>query len=213
MSTLLAGNRAARTGAGRPRPEEAERKKSALLEAALAEFAACGFNAASLRVIASKADVSTRTLLNHYPNKAALFAACIDHVSARFAEVVTIRCPTLTDTLVEYGMAMQANLSSDVSRQIAMLIFRESAAFDEVRQIARLQFETYQVGPVEQILHDFGYEADGLRDIAIQFVVMAFGQWQRHLLFGGPPVTREMTRAHLQTVTHIFLNGIGRPGG
>lgn len=200
-----------RAGAGRPRGEEAARKKLALLEAALVEFAECGFNGASQRVIAQKAGVSTRTLFNRYPTKAALFAGCIDYVSEQLAAVVAIRRPTLAATLIEYGMAMQESLSSDLSRQIAILIYRESVVFDEVRNIARVQFETYQVAPVIQILWDFGYESNDLREMAIQFVAMAFGKWQRHLLLGGPPITPEMTRAHLQVVTRIFLGGIGEP--
>lgn len=211
MSTSTKAKRPARIGAGRPSVEEAERKKVALLDAALAEFANCGFNAASLRTIANKAAVSTRTLLNHYPSKAALFAGCMEHISKRLAEVVTIRRTTLEETLIEYGMAMQQSLSTDDSRRIAMIIYRESAVFDEVRNIARLQFETYQVGPVVRILGEFGYRSDNLREIAIQFVAMAFGQWQRHLLFGGPSISPETTRSHLQTVTDIFLCGIGAP--
>lgn len=211
MSTATTAKRPARIGAGRPSVEEAERKKLALLDAALAEFAHCGFNAASLRTIASNAAVSTRTLLNHYPSKAALFAGCMDHISKRLAEVVTIRRTTLEETLIEYGMAMQQSLSTDDSRRIAMIIYRESADFDEVRNIARLQFETYQVGPVVRILGEFGYRSDNLREIAIQFVAMAFGQWQRHLLFDGPAISPETTRSHLQTVTGIFLRGIGAP--
>ncbi len=199
-----------RAGAGRPRADVAERKKAALLETALAEFAACGFNAASLRVIANKAEVSTRTLLNHYPSKAALFGACLDHISQRFTDVVTIRRPTLQETLVEYGLAMHESLSSEDSRQIAMLIYREGAVFPEVRQIARLQFETFQVAPVVRILSDFGYPPDDLRDTAVQFVAMAFGKWQRHLLFGDTPITPESNRTHLELVTRIFIDGIGQ---
>lgn len=211
MSTAPLVKRSARTGAGRPRADEAERKKTALLEAALAEFAECGFNAASLRVIANKAEVSTRTLLNHYPTKAALLAGCLEHISRRFTDVVTIRRPTLAETLVDYGMAMHEGLSNDDSRKIAMLIYRESAVFPEVRQIARLQFETYQVDPVVQILKEFGFRSDDLREMAVQFVAMALGRWQRHLLFGDIPITPETNRAHLELVTRIFVNGAGRP--
>lgn len=213
MTIAPPATRKARTGAGRPSADEAGRKKAAMLDAALAEFAACGFNAASLRVIAGKADVSTRTLLNHYPTKAALFAGCLEHVSERFTDVVTIRRPTLEETLVEYGMAMHESLSSDDSRKIAMLIYRESSVFPEVRQIARLQFETYQVAPVVQILKDFGYGEEGLRETAIQFVAMAFGQWQRHLLFGDTVITTGTTRAHLERVTRVFLHGTASENG
>lgn len=209
MGTVSVAKRNARARAGRPRAHEAERKRVALLEAALAEFADCGFNSASLRVIANKAGISTRTLQNHYASKAALFGGCIDHISKRLTDVGTIRRDTLEETLVDYGMAMHENLSTDDSRQIAMLIYRESSVFAEVRQIAQLQFETFQVAPVVQILRDFGYESEDLRETAVQFVAMAFGQWQRHLLFGDTPVTAATTRTHLKVVTRIFLHGIG----
>jgi AcrR family transcriptional regulator len=211
MSSQAVTKREARPGAGRPNAEEAERKKIALVDAALAEFAERGFNGASLRVIAEKAGVSTRTLFNHYPDKAALFAGCIDRSSKQIAQVVAIRRQTLGETLTDYGVAMQAGLSSDVSRRIAMLIYRESAVFEEVRKIARLQFETYQVMPVVRILRDFGYQDHDLRDTAIQFVAMAFGKWQRRLLFGGAFLSDDETRTHMERVTQIFLSGIGDP--
>lgn len=211
MSAPAVTRRKARPGAGRPNAEEAERKKVALIDAAMAEFAERGFNGASLRKIAEKAGVSTRTLFNHYPDKVSLFAGCIDRSSKEIARFVAIRRPTLAETLVDYGIAMQKSLSSEASSQIAMLIYRESAVFEDVRKIARLQFETYQVGPVVQILREFGYDGDDLREIAIQFVAMAFGKWQRQLLFGGGPLTESEIRAHFKTVTRIFLSGIGLP--
>lgn len=200
--------RAGRPGAGRPSAEDAERKRLALIDAALNEFATCGFNGASLRVIAQKAGVSTRTLFNRYPDKTALFAACIEHSSRLIQQVVTLRRSTLEETLVAYGVAMQDQLSSDVSRQIAMLIYREGFAFDDIRAIARTQFETYQVQPVIQILREFGYVQDDIHDVATQFVSMAFGAWQRSLLFGDPTPSLEQTRLHMTTVTRIFLQGI-----
>lgn len=201
--------RRGRPGAGRPSAENAERKRLALIDAALTEFATCGFNGASLRVIAEKASVSTRTLFNHYPDKTALFAACIEHSSRMTQQVVTtLRRPTLAETLVAYGVAMQEQLSANVSRQIAMLIYREGFAFDDIRMIARTQFATYQVEPVVQILRDFGYAQDDIRDVAVQFVSMAFGAWQRSLLFGEPTPDAAETLRHMSVVTRILLCGI-----
>lgn len=205
---VVTRKRAARPGAGRPSAQDAERKRHALIDAALAEFASSGFNGASLRVIAQKAGVSTRTLFNRYPDKTALFAACIEHCSRLIEQVVTLRRSTLEDTLVAYAMAMQDQLSSDVSRQIALLIYREGFAFDDVRAVARTQFETYQVGPVVQILRDFGYAGDDARDVATQFVAMAFGKWQRSLLFGEPQPDAAETLRHMAAVTRIYLRGI-----
>lgn len=201
--------RRARPGAGRPTAQDAERKRLALIEAALTEFATCGFNGASLRVIAEKAQVSTRTLFNHYPDKTALFAACIEHSSRQLEHVVAFRRATLEETLVAYGLAMQDHLSQPVSLQIAMLIYREGFAFDDVRKVARTQFETNQVVPVVQILRDFGYECEDIDDVATQFVAMAFGNWQRNLLFGDPIPDAAETFRHMSSVTRIFVHGIG----
>lgn len=201
--------RRGRPGAGRPTAQDAERKRLALIEAALTEFATCGFNGASLRVIAEKAQVSTRTLFNHYSDKTALFAACIEHSSRQIEQVVSFRRPTLEETLIAYGVAMQDHLSDPVSRQIAVLIYREGFAFDDVRKVARTQFETYQVGAVVEILRDFDYERDDIREVATQFVAMAFGNWQRSLLFGDPIPDAAETFRHMSVVTRIFVHGIG----
>lgn len=201
--------RRGRPGAGRPTAEDAERKKLALIEAALAEFASCGFNGASLRIIAEKAQVSTRTLFNHYPDKTALFAACVEHSSRQIKHVITSRGRTLEETLIACGVAMHEHLSAAESRQIATLIYREGFAFDDVRKVARTQFETHQVGPIVKILRDFGYERDDIHEVATQFVVMALGNWQRSLLFGDPIPDRSETLRHISTVTRIFLLGIG----
>lgn len=201
--------KAGKSGAGRPSAEAAEQKKIGLIAAARAEFAARGFNGSSLRTIAEKAGISTRTLFNHYPDKAALFAACIDHSSRHIGGIVAPRRDTLEETLIAYAMAMQKQLFQQENRQLAMLIYREGADFEAVRHIAKLQFDRYQVEPVAQILREFGYDRADLRETAMHFVVMALAPWQRQMLFGGPPLTGEETLAHMQAVARIFLSGIG----
>ena len=69
--------------AGRPTAEAAEQKRMNMILVALEEFARAGFHAASLRDIAEKAQVSSRTLYNHVPDKLALFAACLEHSGAQ----------------------------------------------------------------------------------------------------------------------------------
>ncbi|MBU6392978.1 MAG: TetR/AcrR family transcriptional regulator [Sphingomonadales bacterium] len=207
----------ARKGAGRPSAEEAERKHGALIEAALEEFAAHGFRGASLRTIAARADISTRTLYNRYPDKIALFAACLDASSAQLLQLPdALPSPSdtpPTDLAEELGahiVAVLNYLSRERSRQIAGLLFREGAEFAEVRELARAQFERYQVDPVVEILGRHGLSHPGLRDEAIQFVAMAFGEWQRRLLFGGEPMTLSDMQRQAALVVRIFLEGISR---
>ncbi|AXL48676.1 TetR family transcriptional regulator [Paraburkholderia caffeinilytica] len=51
-----------------------DRKRAAVIEAAIEEFLAAGFDATSMDRIAARASVSKRTVYNHFPSKEALFA-------------------------------------------------------------------------------------------------------------------------------------------
>ena len=194
--------------AGRPTAEVAEQKRMNLILVALEEFARSGFHAASLRDIAEKAEVSSRTLYNHFPDKLALFEASLEHSGAQLMPDLPDLEGDLHTRLVTYATEMQRQLSSTRSTRIARLIYREGGEFDELRQIARHQFERHQVSPVAELLEKEGVAEADSRNFAKQFVAMAFGEWQRRLLFGGPPLTPEEMAAHARFVTQLFLNGI-----
>jgi TetR/AcrR family transcriptional regulator, regulator of autoinduction and epiphytic fitness len=51
-----------------------DRKRSAIIEAAIDEFRTAGYEATSMDRIATRAGVSKRTVYNHFPSKEALFA-------------------------------------------------------------------------------------------------------------------------------------------
>jgi TetR/AcrR family transcriptional regulator of autoinduction and epiphytic fitness len=51
-----------------------DRKRVAIIDAAIEEFLAAGFDATSMDRIAARAGVSKRTVYNHFPSKEALFA-------------------------------------------------------------------------------------------------------------------------------------------
>ncbi|MDE1179930.1 TetR/AcrR family transcriptional regulator [Paraburkholderia sp.] len=54
-----------------------DRKRVAVIAAAIEEFLAAGFDATSMDRIAARANVSKRTVYNHFPSKEALFAAIL----------------------------------------------------------------------------------------------------------------------------------------
>ncbi|SOE95775.1 transcriptional regulator, TetR family [Burkholderia sp. D7] len=54
-----------------------DRKRAAVIAAAIEEFLASGFDATSMDRIAARASVSKRTVYNHFPSKEALFAAIL----------------------------------------------------------------------------------------------------------------------------------------
>lgn len=57
-----------------------ERKREAILQAAIAEFRSSGFEVTSMDRIAATAGVSKRTVYNHFPSKEALFAEILNRL-------------------------------------------------------------------------------------------------------------------------------------
>ena len=58
-------------------PRLTDRKREAIVQAAIVEFRANGFEATSVDKVAARAEVSKRTLYNHFPSKDELFAAIL----------------------------------------------------------------------------------------------------------------------------------------
>ncbi len=72
------------TRAERGTQRRGEATRQALLDAALVEFAASGFDAASTRTIARRADVHQGQLTYHFASKDTLWQATVDHLFERF---------------------------------------------------------------------------------------------------------------------------------
>jgi TetR/AcrR family transcriptional regulator, regulator of autoinduction and epiphytic fitness len=58
-------------------PRLTDRKRDAIVQAAIVEFRANGFEATSVDKVAARAEVSKRTLYNHFPSKDELFGAIL----------------------------------------------------------------------------------------------------------------------------------------
>lgn len=71
-------------------PRLTDLKRDAILKAAAAEFRANGFEATSMDRIASVAEVSKRTVYNHFPSKEELFAETIVQLFQASAELLEL---------------------------------------------------------------------------------------------------------------------------
>ncbi|AMU96892.1 MULTISPECIES: TetR/AcrR family transcriptional regulator [Xanthomonas] len=67
-----------------------DRKRNAIVEAAIAEFRQHGFEATSMDRVAATAGVSKRTVYNHFPSKDALFGEILRGLWQRSAEAVNL---------------------------------------------------------------------------------------------------------------------------
>ena len=65
-----------------PTPSQrlSDRKRSAIIEAAIDEFRLAGYETTSMDRIAARAGVSKRTVYNHFPSKEVLFAQILRHL-------------------------------------------------------------------------------------------------------------------------------------
>lgn len=66
-----------------PAQRLSDRKRAAILDAAVAEFRATGYEATSMDRIAASAGVSKRTVYNHFPSKEALFVRILEAMLER----------------------------------------------------------------------------------------------------------------------------------
>jgi AcrR family transcriptional regulator len=103
-------------------------KRRAILSGALALFARDGYTRASLDAIATEAGVSSRTIYNHFRDKAQLFETVIQESSGRVAEIqVAIidrhlsKIVDLEGDLVEFGLAWLAVTDSAVAPHFALV--------------------------------------------------------------------------------------------
>ncbi len=83
--------------AARPRQARATATRAALLDAALAEFAARGFEGASTRSIAAAAGTHQPQINYHFESKDELWKAAVDHLFGRLDESVTMHLDAVVD--------------------------------------------------------------------------------------------------------------------
>ncbi|WP_159917933.1 TetR/AcrR family transcriptional regulator [Pantoea sp. 18069] len=90
-----------------------DRKRAAIVRAAVAEFRASGFEATSMDKVAATAEVSKRTLYNHFVSKEALFA----EILAQLWE----RSVAMLDLAYRPGLPLHEQLSALLLQKVAMV--------------------------------------------------------------------------------------------
>jgi len=103
-------------------------KRSAIVTGALTVFARDGYTRASIDAICTEAGVSTRTVYNHFTDKADLFRTVIQESAARFADTqVAIverylhRVVDLEADLVEFGLAFAGPVRDEHAAHFALV--------------------------------------------------------------------------------------------
>ena len=198
--------------AGRPSAVEARHKHEAMLEAALEEFSRHGFHGASVRAIAERAGLSTRTLYNRYADKVSLFAASLEQSAMQHTWTPPARCDDLRDELVRFARHMLNRLSRDRQVRLARVIFRECISFPQLEAVSRRQYERFQLEPTVEILIRHGIAPERADELATFYIAMACHRWQSRVIYDEPVMSQAELARHVDAVTDLFLSGVqGQP--
>ncbi|HWV13595.1 MAG TPA: TetR/AcrR family transcriptional regulator [Sphingobium sp.] len=191
---------------GRPNAREAELKHEAMLEAALEEFSSHGFHGASVRAIAERAGVSTRTVYNRYTDKVALFEACLE-MSATRHHVPADGKGSMRDQLMRYALHVSSRVNHDRQVRLARIIFRECISFPQLEEVSRRQFERFQLEPVQKILTAHGFSKAQAEMLSSFYVTMLLRRWQNRVIYNEKAMSPAQIKVNAETVTSLFLNG------
>jgi TetR/AcrR family transcriptional regulator of autoinduction and epiphytic fitness len=190
-----------------------DRKRAAIVGAAIDEFLSAGFDATSMDRIAASAQVSKRTVYNHFPSKEALFAAILhrlwDSTRAGDAPVYRADAP-LRGQLIELLMRKLRLLSDDtflslVRAAIAAAIHSPERARE---MVSRLGEREEDLGAwIRAAANDGRLSIDDPRFASeqLQGLVKSFAFWPQ-VAMGQPAVAAgPAQRALAESAADMFL--------
>ncbi|MRW91101.1 TetR family transcriptional regulator [Duganella sp. FT80W] len=189
-----------------------DRKRQAVVEAAIAEFRASGFEATSMDKIAATAGVSKRTVYNHFPSKDELFAQILHElwISISSAEPPPFNpAQPLRDQLLNLLGAKMEMLQNGYFLDLARVAIAEAIHSPERAQemVARLSGKEEAVTTWLRSAQAHGQltKADPL--IASQLLqggLKTFAFWPQ-VTMNQPPLDPAMQRQVVEATVDMFL--------
>jgi TetR/AcrR family transcriptional regulator of autoinduction and epiphytic fitness len=189
-----------------------DRKRAAVIGAAIEEFLAAGFDATSMDRIAARAGVSKRTVYNHFPGKEALFAAILrqlwDSSHTEEALAYSARLP-LRAQLLQLLLKKLSVLNDE-----AFLSLARVAIAAGIHSPERARDMVARMGEREEDLTVWirAAAADGRLKTSdpvfasqqLQGLVKAFAFWPQ-VTMGQPPLSADDQRQVAESAADMFL--------
>ncbi|MEN5313519.1 TetR/AcrR family transcriptional regulator [Pseudomonas koreensis] len=189
-----------------------DRKREAIIQAAIAEFRANGFEVTSMDKIAATAGVSKRTVYNHFPSKEELFAEILNQLWARITDEQTVTYRTdqplreqlLPMLLAKLQMMADDNFLGLARVAIAATIHSPERAQDMVARMGERE-EGLTVW-IRAALADGRLKAVEAEFAAqqVQGLLKSFGFWPQ-ISMGQPPLDAETQKAVAESALEMFL--------
>lgn len=189
-----------------------DRKRAAILDAAVAEFRQSGYEATSMDRIAASAGVSKRTVYNHFPSKEALFAQILKQLWERSVEGL--------DLAYRSDRPLRAQLLELVKQKLHLL---HDDNFVDLARVAiaatihspeRAQDMVARMGDREEGLTLWirAAAADGrlktkdplFASMQLQGLVKGFAFWPQ-ITLGQPPLTAAQQQQVAESAVDMFL--------
>jgi len=206
------------------RPRRARRDiREALLESALVEFGAKGFDGASTRAIARRVDAHQPQINYHFESKAALWTAAVDYLFGLLAQTLGGVIPA---DLTKVDVAQVATGFADGMRRFVrfaaehpelnqIMVHEGTAASDRLTWMTETHVKPFFDGirPAWQMLRDAGVAAPIDHEIAYYVLIGAaslpyVNAPEVRLLTGRDPSDRSWISAHADALVAILLPGL-----
>ncbi len=182
-------------------PAHPTRKQTCILDAAAAVFLREGFERASVDAIAAEADVSKRTIYNHFTDKRGLFLSVIDYklhpaeLARALAPDNLVSAETLRADMHRIGhLVVDQELSEEVSALRRVLI-SDISRFPELTGACKKMFPFDAVRTLAERLHDLfpdRVDVDLAETALTQFLSMVSAQAQARSAYWAVPVPQEI---------------------
>jgi AcrR family transcriptional regulator len=207
----------ARHKVGRPRLGTEQERHDALLEHALTIFMQQGYARASIAKIAQSAGISTRTIYQHYQNKADLLFASVSYlVEKDVTELQSI--PSISTMTTEAALnALGEKMMKRVLSQQLISLYRMGVA--EAVHMPEVATKMKTIGPlrIQSVIADYLRKhanqnllpQQDFAKAAALFCEMLISEPRSKALFGVLEHDWD-AKAHIAYVVEVFLNGIAK---
>jgi len=195
---------------------EVEDRRSQILDAAFEEFAAKGFEGATIKSIASEAGVNSPALIYHYfPDKEALFNAVLEtHAPIRSAveNPASLMDRPPEEVLPEIARAYFATVANPTSRRMMKLMLGEAMRRPQLAEMIGRATAVRVLGFLKGYLSrqvELGrLRPHDVRSSARAFVGMLIPQAAGKILFTALREDGLEDEEHIETAVNIFLEGL-----
>jgi AcrR family transcriptional regulator len=199
--------------------------REALLESALVEFGAKGFDGASTRAIAQRVEAHQPQINYHFESKEALWVASVDYLFGLLGEALD---GTLPDDLAKASVSDLAGAFADGIRRFVrfaadhpqlnqIMVHEGTAASDRLAWITETHVKPFfdAIGFAWRLLRDAGIAAPVDSDVAYFLLVGAAAQpyvtsAEVRLLAGRDSRQPEWIDAHAEALVAMLLPGLPR---